>query len=88
MFKDDRERVVDEPRSGRLTKSEENVTHMQNLLNKDRRLSVQMIAGTLKLRKTIVYEVVSETLQLRKGPDQEQLGNNTAASIQSGPCPG
>jgi septation ring formation regulator EzrA len=67
-FKDGREEVSDEPRSGRPSTSttDDNVARVRAELNSDRRLSVRMIADNLNIPKTIVHELVTEKLNMRK----------------------
>jgi len=67
-FAEGREDVNDEERSGRpsTSKTEENETRVRNLLNTDGRLSVRLIAETLNIPKTIVHQIVTETLGMRK----------------------
>ena len=56
------------PRSGRpsINKIDENVSRVRDLLNNNRRMCVRMIAGTLSILKTTVYDIVSDNLYLRK----------------------
>src|SRR5258705_2443891 len=67
-FKDGREDVADEPRSGRPSTSriDENVTSLRDCLKSDRRLSLQWIAETLQMTKTTVYRIVTEDLNMKK----------------------
>lgn len=67
-FREGREDVNDEARSGRPSTSltEENVTRVRELLNTDRRMSVRMMGEQLNLPKTVVHEIVSEKLGMRK----------------------
>ncbi|KAL1129235.1 hypothetical protein AAG570_013764 [Ranatra chinensis] len=67
-FKEGREEVVDEPRSGRLSTSltGENLNHVRDLLNYDSLLSVRLIADALNIPKTIVHELVNEKMNMRK----------------------
>jgi transposase len=57
LFKNGREEVEDDPRSGRpsTSKSDKNVSCVRDLLNTDRRMSVRMIADTLSIPKTTVH---------------------------------
>ena len=52
LFKNGREEVEDDPLSGRpsTSNSDKNVSHVRDLLNTDRRLSVRMISETLNRR--------------------------------------
>ncbi|KAJ8936364.1 hypothetical protein NQ318_008728 [Aromia moschata] len=67
-FAEGREDVNDENRAGRpsTSSSEDNVKRVRDLLNTDCRLSVRLISETLDITKTIVHEIVSETLGMRK----------------------
>ncbi|KAJ8958044.1 hypothetical protein NQ318_002051 [Aromia moschata] len=64
-FADD---VNDENRAGRpsTSSSDDNVKRVRDLLNTYRRLSVRLISETLDITKTIVHEIVSESLGMRK----------------------
>ncbi|KAJ8934924.1 hypothetical protein NQ318_011451 [Aromia moschata] len=55
-------------RAGRqsTSSSDDNVKRVRDLLNTDRRLSVRLISETLDTTKTIVHEIVSESLGMRK----------------------
>ncbi|KAJ8950647.1 hypothetical protein NQ318_010847, partial [Aromia moschata] len=55
-------------RAGRpsTSSSDDNVKRVRDLLNTDRRLSVRLISETLDITKTIVHEIVSESLGMRK----------------------
>ncbi|KAJ8935346.1 hypothetical protein NQ318_012350, partial [Aromia moschata] len=63
-FAEGREDVNDENRAGRpsASSSDDNVKRVRDLLNTDRRLSVRSISETLDITKTIVHEIVSESL--------------------------
>ncbi|UYV82119.1 hypothetical protein LAZ67_21000950 [Cordylochernes scorpioides] len=65
-FKEGREEVADEPRSGRPTtaRTDENVDRVLEVLRTDRRLSIQQIADTLHMSTFV--EHVTEDLQMRK----------------------
>ncbi|KAJ8949796.1 hypothetical protein NQ318_000494, partial [Aromia moschata] len=54
--------------SGRpsTSSSDDNVKRVRDMLNTDRRLSVRLISETLDITKTIVQEIVSESLGMRK----------------------
>ncbi|XP_054717601.1 histone-lysine N-methyltransferase SETMAR-like [Uloborus diversus] len=67
-FKEGREDVTDEARSGRpsTSKTDNNVSCVRELLNSDRRMSVRLLSDSLNLPKTIVHEIVSEELGMRK----------------------
>ncbi|KAJ8954449.1 hypothetical protein NQ318_011125 [Aromia moschata] len=68
IFAEGREDVNDENRAGRpsTSSSDDNVKRVRDLLNTDRRLSVRLISETLEITKTIVHEIVSESLGMRK----------------------
>ncbi|KAJ8948880.1 hypothetical protein NQ318_005500 [Aromia moschata] len=67
-LREGREDVNDEARSGRpsTSRKDEHVTQVREFLNTDRRMSVRMISEQLNLPKTIVHEIVSEDLAMRK----------------------
>ncbi|KAJ8957716.1 hypothetical protein NQ318_017613 [Aromia moschata] len=67
-FAEGREDVNDENCVGRpsTSSSDDNVKRVRDLLNTDRRLSVRLISETLDITKTIVHEIVSESLGMRK----------------------
>jgi hypothetical protein len=68
LFKNGREEVEDDPRSGRPSnsKSDKNVSRFRDLLNTDRRMSVRMIEDTLSIPKTTVHDIVTDNLHMRK----------------------
>ncbi|GFW22262.1 protein GVQW3 [Trichonephila clavipes] len=59
-FKEGREEIADEPRSGRptTTRTEENVDRVREVLRTDRRLSIQQIADTLHMSTFAVHGIV------------------------------
>ncbi|KAJ8958018.1 hypothetical protein NQ318_002022 [Aromia moschata] len=67
-FAENQEDVNDENRAGRpsTSSSDDNVKCVRDLLNTDRRLSVRLISEKLDITKTIVHEIVSESLGMRK----------------------
>ncbi|UYV69314.1 hypothetical protein LAZ67_6003231 [Cordylochernes scorpioides] len=67
-FKEGREEVADEPRSGRPTtaRTDEDVDRVLEVLRTDRRLSIQQIADTLHMSTFVVHVIVTEDLQMRK----------------------
>ncbi|UYV74678.1 hypothetical protein LAZ67_12000508 [Cordylochernes scorpioides] len=67
-FKEGREEVADEPRSGRPTtaRTDENVNRVLEVLRTDRRLNIQQIADTLHMSTFVVHGIVTEDLQMRK----------------------
>ncbi|XP_026333857.1 protein GVQW3-like [Hyposmocoma kahamanoa] len=68
MFRDGREEVTDEARSGRpsTSRTDENVDRVRQLLNEDRRQGVRLIAQTLNIAKSTVHRIVTEELHMRK----------------------
>ncbi|XP_068528923.1 histone-lysine N-methyltransferase SETMAR-like [Anas acuta] len=68
LFREGRERVEDDNRSGRplTSKKNENVSRVKNLLNHDRRMSIRIIADDLSIPQTQVFEMVKENLAMRK----------------------
>ncbi|GFU37333.1 uncharacterized protein TNCV_4273181 [Trichonephila clavipes] len=68
MFKEGRESVDDEPRTGHpsTSRTAENEQRVRHLLNTDRRLSVRMIAEQLEMDKMVVHKIISEDLGMRK----------------------
>ena len=67
-FKEGRENVEDDPRSGRPISStnDENVEVVQAVMVKDRRLSVRMIAEEMGLDKCAVHRILKDHLHMRK----------------------
>ncbi|UYV74922.1 hypothetical protein LAZ67_12001810 [Cordylochernes scorpioides] len=67
-FKEDREEVADEPRSGRptTTRTDENVDRVFEVLHTDRRLSIQQISDTLHMSTFVAHGIVTEDLQMRR----------------------
>ncbi|KAJ8947799.1 hypothetical protein NQ318_019471 [Aromia moschata] len=67
-FAEGQEDVNDKNRAGRpsTSSSDDNVKRVRDLLNTDRCLSVRLISETLDITKTIVHEIVSESLGMRK----------------------
>ncbi|UYV68453.1 hypothetical protein LAZ67_5004372 [Cordylochernes scorpioides] len=67
-FKEGREEIADEPRSGRPTtaRTDEIVDRVLEVLRTDRRLSIQQIADTLHMSTFVVNRIVTEDLQMRK----------------------
>ena len=67
-FKEGREDLADDPRSGRPSTSrhEDNIQHVKQLVRSDRRLTVRMIAEELAINKSTVWSIISEDLGMRK----------------------
>ncbi|XP_023702553.1 protein GVQW3-like [Cryptotermes secundus] len=96
LFKNGREEVEYDPRSGRpsTSKSAKNVSRVRDLLNTDLPMSVRMIAETLSIPKTTVHDSVTEVAAAaqRSQPDrsarpgdsgQAQHGNVASALLHS-----
>ncbi|XP_018355139.1 PREDICTED: putative uncharacterized protein FLJ37770 [Trachymyrmex septentrionalis] len=92
-FLEGREEVADEDRAGRPSTSTntDNVTRVHKVLNSDRRLSIRLIAQMLNLPKSVVHDIVTEHLNMRKVshrlsceqlPDQGRHPNASAAALQ------
>ncbi|GBM73034.1 Putative uncharacterized protein FLJ37770 [Araneus ventricosus] len=67
-FRDGKEDVKDEPRSGRLPTSTtpDNIERVRQMLADDRRLSLRMMAEELKISLDSVSNIIHEHLQKRK----------------------
>jgi len=67
-FKRGRRSVVNEHHSGRPkdAASAENIQIINDLLNKDRRLTIRHIAETTSINCSTVHQIVSENLGMRK----------------------
>lgn len=67
-FKEGREDVTDEDRSGRpsTSRDDNSVQRVREVLNSDRRLSLSLLAERVAMPKTTVYRIVTEELQMRK----------------------
>ena len=67
-FKDGREAVEDEQRSGRpsTSRTDENVAFIKAAMDRDRRLNVRLIADEVGIPKTVVHRIITETLNMRK----------------------
>ena len=67
-FKEGRENVEDDPRSGRPISStnDENVEVVPAVMVKDRRLSVRMIAEETGLDRNAVHRILTDHLHMRK----------------------
>ncbi|XP_035209897.1 protein GVQW3-like [Stegodyphus dumicola] len=68
LFREDREKVEDDERSGRasISKTNQNVSRVKGSLNIDRRFSIRMIADELSIPQTQVFEIVTESSVMRK----------------------
>ena len=67
-FRDGREDVKDDARSGRpsTARTDKNVESVRRLLTEDRRTILQMIADRLNIGKETVHQTVTEDLRKRK----------------------
>lgn len=67
-FREGREGVEDEQRSGRpsTAHTSDNTEKVRAVLNSDRRLSVRLIADRVDLPKSIVHDIITTELQMRK----------------------
>ena len=67
-FKEEREDVEDDPRSGRpsTSKTEENVERVRQKVRSDRRLTVRMTANELSMNSERVWTITTEGLGMRK----------------------
>jgi len=67
-FRDGRGLVEDDERGGRtkLTRTEENIAAVADLVKNDRRIVTRMIAELFNIPKTIVLRIIKEDLGKRK----------------------
>ena len=67
-FSEGRESIKDEPRSGRpsTSKTDNNVEILGALVRSDHRLTVRMIASELNLNHTMVHQILTEELAMKK----------------------
>ncbi|GFT42088.1 uncharacterized protein TNCV_1668771 [Trichonephila clavipes] len=67
-FSEGRESIEDEPRSGRpsVSKTAENVIRSRDLVRSDRHLTVRMIGEEVNLNHTIVHQILTNELKMRK----------------------
>ena len=67
-FSEGRESIKDEPRSGRpsTSKTDNNVEIVGAHVWSDRRLSVRMTASQLNLNHTMVHQILTEELAMKK----------------------
>ena len=67
-FRERREGVKDDPRSGRLTTSRTNkkVERVRETVRSDRRLTVRMIADELNMNSERVWRIITKDLGMRK----------------------
>ena len=67
-FKEGREEVEDDHRSGRpsTSRTDENVERVRQKVRSDRRLTVRMIADELGVNSEKVWRIITEDLRMRK----------------------
>ena len=67
-FKEEREAVEDDPRSGRPSTSRmaDNIECVKQMVRADRRLTVRMISEELSINKETVWSIITENLEMRK----------------------
>jgi len=81
-FKYRRESVEDEQRAGSpsTSRTENSVARVKAVLDRDRRLSVLLMAEEVELPKTDVYGIITEDLHMRKIANTWFLHHNNAPS--------
>ncbi|GFV12768.1 protein GVQW3 [Trichonephila clavipes] len=67
-FSEGRESIEDEPRIRRplVSKTAENVVRVRDLVRSDRRLIVRMIGEEMNLNHTIVHQILTNELKMRR----------------------
>ena len=67
-FKEGREDVEDDSRSGRpsTSRTADNVERVKQMVRGDRRLTVRMIADELEINRDSVWKIITEDLGMRK----------------------
>ena len=67
-FKEGREEVEDDHRSGRpsISRTDENVEHVRQKVRSDCHLAVRMIANELDINSEMVWRIITEDLGMRK----------------------
>lgn len=67
-FKEGREEVEDDSRSGRpsTSRTEVNIERVRQVMRGDRQLTVRMIASKLDMKKDSVWKIITEDLGMRK----------------------
>ena len=67
-FRDGRESVKDDERSGRPTTSrtDDNIAAVDKMVKEDRKVTSRLIADTLGIPKTVVLRILREDLKKRK----------------------
>ena len=71
-FKEGREDVLDDPRSGqpKTQETDANVDRVRTLVRSDRRFGVGVIAEELNMNRETVRQIVKEDLGIRKIPQK------------------
>ena len=67
-FKEGREEVEDDQRSGRPSTSgtADNIEHVKQMVRADRRLTVRMITEEVSINKDTVWSIITENLEMHK----------------------
>ena len=67
-FKEGREKVEDDPWSGRpsTSRTADNIERVKQMVRADHRLTVRMIAVELSINKDTVWSIITENLEMRK----------------------
>ena len=67
-FKEGREEVEDDPRSGRpsTSRTADNIERVKQMVRANRRLTVRMIAEELSINKDTVWSIITENLEMHK----------------------
>ena len=67
-FKEGREEVEDDPRSGRpsTSRTADNIERVKQMVRADHRLTMRMIAEELSINKDTVWSIITENLEMRK----------------------
>ena len=67
-FKEGREDIKDDPRSGRpsTSRTEANVERVRQMVPSDRQLTVRLIANELGMNRNSVWKIITEDLGMRK----------------------
>ncbi|GFW83648.1 protein GVQW3 [Trichonephila clavipes] len=65
---EERESIENEPRSGRpsVSKTTENVVSVRDLVRSDRHLTVRIIGEELNLNHTVVHQILTNEVKMRK----------------------
>jgi len=68
LLKDRKESIEDEQCAGHpsTSRTENNMAHVKAVLDRDRRLNVRLIAEEVGLPKTVIHQIITEDLHMRK----------------------